>query len=396
MSRDTFDFIISGAGLAGCLVASQLAKAGYECCLIEKNKIANKTSFKDYSPLSLNYRSHLLLKKFGLWDKLAKHVYPIKNLYLKSYHSLNRLKFEAKDIELDELGFVIDRRVFAQVLFSQVEQSKNICLYNESVINKIGYNDKNEYMDVDINSRAANKLFSKYLIISDGAQSRLKNILDIKSDEIDYSQTSFVFNSNASFESNTAVQIFNKFGIFAGIPYAENKISLILTINKKFISSFVDKNKQIDDKKVKEIFKKYINNLGPCEYVSEYNLITSRANEIARKNLLLLGNSSQLLHPVGAQGFNLAIRHIEMLINHIKSDNLDMIQLSTEIFKSRSDTFDNIDLATKVFANNRIPSMLMTFGMINTIKSSTALRNMFLKKILGLEDCAYLSIGSRV
>ena len=51
MSEGKFDFIISGAGLVGCLVTLQLAKSGYKCCLIEKNKALNKTSFKDYSCL---------------------------------------------------------------------------------------------------------------------------------------------------------------------------------------------------------------------------------------------------------------------------------------------------------------------------------------------------------
>ncbi|CAI8373124.1 MAG: 2-octaprenyl-6-methoxyphenol hydroxylase [Gammaproteobacteria bacterium] len=314
---------------------------------------------------------------------------------MKSYHSLNRLRFEAKDIELDELGFVIDRRVFTQVLFDEVKQSKNISLHNESIINKLGNNKKNEFFGVYLDSTMSKKLLTKYLIISDGAESSLKNFLDIKSKEIDYSQTSFVFNANASFESSTAIQIFNKYGIFAMIPYAENKINLILTINNKYTSSFVGRNKQIDDMRIKEIFKNYINNLDSCNYVSEYNLITSRTHEIARKNILLLGNSSQLLHPVGAQGFNLAIRHIEMLMDHIKSENLDMLSLSKDIDKSRLDTFDHIDLATKILANDKIPSMLMTFGIINTVKSSRLLRNIFLKKILGLEGYAYLTVGSK-
>ena len=68
---------------------------------------------------------------------------------MKSYHSLNRLRFEAKDIELDELGFVIDRRVFAQVLFDEVKQSKNISLHNESIINKLGNNKKNEFKSLE-------------------------------------------------------------------------------------------------------------------------------------------------------------------------------------------------------------------------------------------------------
>ena len=51
-SNQRFDFVISGAGLVGCLVASQLSSLGLKCCLIEKNKIKDIPPFNDYSPLS--------------------------------------------------------------------------------------------------------------------------------------------------------------------------------------------------------------------------------------------------------------------------------------------------------------------------------------------------------
>lgn len=396
MSKSGFDFTISGAGLVGCLVATQLAKSGYRCCLIEKNKVLKKNTFKNYSPLSLNYRSYLLLQKFGLWDKLIKDAHPIKKLSLKSYHSLNRLKFDANDINLDKLGYVIDRRVLAQAIFNEVEKSKNIHLYDESTINKLQNSKNNDLLDIYTDSVSGGKLSSNYLIISDGAESNLKNILHIESTEINYSQTSFILNSEASFESNTAIQIFNKYGIFACIPYSENEISLVLTIKKEYSSLFIDKNKKVNHSIIKKIFKNYIYDLGLCKYISQYNLVTSRANEISRKNILLLGNSSQLLHPVGAQGFNLAISHIDILMKHVKSNNLDMKKLSTDLSKLRLDTFDNIDFATEIFANNKTPSMLMTFCVINTIKSSKSLKNVFLKKILGLEGYPYLTIGSGI
>ena len=36
---------------------------------------------------------------------------------------------------------------------------------------------------------------------------------------------------------------------------------------------------------------------------------TSRASNIERENILLLGNSSYLIHTVGAQGYNLALKY---------------------------------------------------------------------------------------
>ena len=58
-----YDFIISGAGLVGAISALQLSRKGYDCCLIEKNYLPIQKTLKDFAPLSLNYRSFLILKK---------------------------------------------------------------------------------------------------------------------------------------------------------------------------------------------------------------------------------------------------------------------------------------------------------------------------------------------
>ena len=70
--KNKYDFVISGAGLVGCLSAILLSRMGYSCCLIEKNIIATEKGTNTYSPLSLNYRSILILKKFKIWGDLQK------------------------------------------------------------------------------------------------------------------------------------------------------------------------------------------------------------------------------------------------------------------------------------------------------------------------------------
>ena len=71
-TKNKYDFVISGAGLVGCLSAILLSRMGYSCCIIEKNIITTEKETNTYSPLSLNYRSILILKKFKIWDDLKK------------------------------------------------------------------------------------------------------------------------------------------------------------------------------------------------------------------------------------------------------------------------------------------------------------------------------------
>ena len=108
----------------------------------------------------------------------------------------------------------------------------------------------------------------------------------------------------------------------------------------------------------------------------------------------MLGNSSQLLHPVGAQGFNLAVNNIDSLIKFLGNGKLDITGLTNEINKSRESVFDNIDVATNILGGEKIPSKLLSFFLINSIKSSQTMKNTFLKNMLGINNYPYLNIGA--
>ena len=169
------------------------------------------------------------------------------------------------------------------------------------------------------------------MLSSNSKKSKIKDKLNIKSLKIDYSQISFVFNAKAFFKKYSAVQIFNKYGIFAGIPYGSDRTNIILTINKKDIPIFFNDKDKIKKNSLQNIFKDYMSDISDLKFVSQYNLLTSRSKEISRNNVILLGNSSQLLHPVGAQGFNLAVNNIDSLIKFMSNGKLDIAGLTNEI-----------------------------------------------------------------
>ena len=100
------------------------------------------------------------------------------------------------------------------------------------------------------------------------------------------------------------------------------------------------------------------------------------------------------MHPVGAQGFNLAVSNIESLINHLVNGKLDIEGLVTAIAESRDSVFNNIDLAINVLGGDKFPSKLLSFFVMNSIKSSQVMKNNFLKNILGIDNYPYLNIGT--
>ena len=135
--------------------------------------------------------------------------------------------------------------------------------------------------------------------------------------------------------------------------------------------------------------------------MSQYDLVTSRSKDVSAGKIIFLGNSSQLLHPVGAQGFNLAIRNIDSLMNFIDKGKLDITSLTNEINSLRESVFNNIDLATNILGGDKLPSKVMSFFIINLLKSSKSMKNTFLKNILEKfflsSDIKYsIELGSKI
>ena len=198
--KNKYDFVISGAGLVGCLSAILLSRMGYSCCLIEKNIITTEKETNTYSPLSLNYRSILILKKFKIWDDLQKISYPIKSLTLKSFNSFSRLSFTANDLNLDSLGYVFDRHKLLKIFRNILIQEDKILVFDSSEVEVINYNKSSNHLNLIINNKNLSKeitINTKYLIASDGDKSNIKKSLHIDSQSMDYSQTSYIFNCTA-------------------------------------------------------------------------------------------------------------------------------------------------------------------------------------------------------
>ena len=120
----TYDFVIVGGGLVGSLTSILLARSGFRCCLVEQNLFAQDKKPTTFNPLSLNYRTILILEKYGLWNTSLIKSYPIKNLNIKCFNSLNKLRFSSKDLNLQYLGYVVDKTSLHEYFINLAKKQK--------------------------------------------------------------------------------------------------------------------------------------------------------------------------------------------------------------------------------------------------------------------------------
>ena len=387
MKSENYDFTISGAGLVGSLLALVLDEIGYKVCLVEKSNIeSSKNQSDNFYPLSLNYRSKIILEDFGLWNQVAKISYPINELTITYRNNLSKIGLTSEDVGLEHLGFVVDRNKLLHVYRKSIDKNLTGDVKYKSEIQSVKRQKK--YLAISTNTQSFN---SKYLLVSDGIESELSKLVSRDVEKVDYNQKSFMLNCNGTFRQNLAIQFFNSSGIFALIPYSNSSASLILTLNKNqenryFIDGEPIKNKIINT------FSQYITSVEELKLITSYNLATHRMNEIYNDRIMLFGNSLQLLHPVGAQGYNFTMRCIEYMTNHFKSSDeveADIDDFVRTIESDRMKTLSSVDIALKFLNNNHILSSLISKFAFNIIQNNSSLKTILLENIIGLNNYAF-------
>ena len=387
MKTESYDFTISGAGLVGSILALALDKIGYRVCLIEKSNLKNNAGeFDNFYPLSLNYRSKIILDDLGLWDMIHEISYPIDELTILYRNNLSKIRFSSKEFDLDNLGYVVDRHKLLEIYKNSLDKKFTGVLKLNTEIRSVERHDDN--LTLKLNSQDLN---SKYLVVSEGIDSNLSKLVSHNAQQINYNQISFMMNCKGSFKQNHAIQFFNKSGIFAFIPYTNSSASLILTLNKGQESKYFIDNEPIYNQ-IADTFSQYITDIEGIKSVTSYDLSTHRMDTIYRDRIMLFGNSLQLIHPVGAQGYNFSLRCIEYMVDHFRDSDeidLDINSIVQTVRGDRTKMISNVDIALKFLNNDHVLSSIISKLAFNLIKNNSSLKVTLLENVIGLNNYAF-------
>ena len=105
------------------------------------------------------------------------------------------------------------------------------------------------------------------------------------------------------------------------------------------------------------------------------------------KKTLFLGNSSQLLHPFGAQGFNFAldcIKKLDTQWEYLSSNDKSTEHVINNINKKRNELFNGIDLTSSLLMKNNILAAISSSFIAKTLNLSTTVKKFFIKRILNI------------
>ncbi len=313
------DIVIVGAGLVGLPLAQVLAAQGRQVVLLDAQGpvLSGDEGESEDAAWQLRQRCTAVslgtqrwFARHGLWSALAEDAAAIRQVVVshKGYFGTTRLR--AAEMGVDALGHVLNNQHLVSALQPLLAQSTVDHRTSSSVVAVRHHEDS-----VDVLLEGGDRVRGRLLIAADGVGSVVRESAGIGTRQVDYQQAAVL--SMLQLEDahdDVAHERFTDSGPLALLPRKGpymNVVDCIETEQQEPIRA-------LDDAAyLARLQSRFGFRLGRFAAVGPrlvLPLVRIEATAQTASRTLLLGNAVRLLHPVGGQGYNLAMRDVESLL----------------------------------------------------------------------------------
>lgn len=316
------DITIVGGGMVGMAMAIGLAQHGFQVALLEANDLQKESSEADERSLVCNLASVKFWQSIGCWGLIRPIALPIKKVRVLAKKHFGIVRFNANELGVNHLGYVIPAHKLVSILLTQVKSSEHInylCpahyCQHESDMETVCVSYKNHQGKLL-------KVTSNLLAAADGARSRIRQAIGLKPQVKSYRKVAVV--CQVSIEKDhefTAYEYLTAEGPIALLPISSYRCGLVWSVDEGEANELIGLG---DVGFIYRLQSQFGYRLGvlsdPSPRVS-YPLYQITNNRQYDSRVLLMGNAAHTVSPVSAQGLNLALRDIQRFLTLIGFDS---------------------------------------------------------------------------
>jgi 2-octaprenyl-6-methoxyphenol hydroxylase len=256
-------------------------------------------------------------------------TWPIEKIHIskKGRFAISRLK--ASDIGLQALGYSVEMTALVKALYEQLNQTP--CKLIAAQFKSANRIDKG-WKVVLASENSMESVSTKLLIAADGDHSSLRKQLNIPVTLHDYDQSAMVTTVKTQKPlEGMAFERFIPHGSIAILPIGEKKAKLVWVAKTAVINALMLLKPAKKQELLSQNIGSRLGSLTLAEDCFVYPLKAQQVQSQVQENFVLVGNAAHVLHPIAAQGFNLSLRDIAVLVDTLAQasnyfDSIDVLQ----------------------------------------------------------------------
>ena len=340
---------------------------------------------------ALNDGSCQFLKNLGLWPHLIAHAAPIHQVHVSYQGRFGAVRLHHKDVHLPSLGHVIPARFIETTLNSGLASLPNFTLYRPAKLKALKQQENEAILTLD--TEMGEKILRAPLVIgADGTESTVRTQLNIATDIFDYQQSALVTRTTLQRpHQHIAYERFTSDGAIAMLPLVGNEYATIWTADNDVITQLMAASDELFLQRLQAEFGYRLGRLQKITQRHTFPLRMLRAEKSVEQCVFLLGNSAHTLHPIAAQGFNLALYEVAVLVEaimeriagHESFSAADLQHIVAQTQKQQATSIGVSHRLSKLFSSSSpFVSVALQLGMMG-LDIATPLKKKFIEEIMG-------------
>lgn len=298
-----FDAVVVGGGPAGLTAAIALAETGARTALL-----ARHAPYSDNRTTALLGASVDLLDRLDVWRRCQASAAPLKVMRLVDDTGrlirAPEIRFESKEIGLDQFGYNIDNRTLVAALEARAAELAGLTRLDDEAT-KVTPEDN----VVAIVTGQGKALGGRLVIGSDGRQSLCREAADIEVRRRDLNQAALTFNiAHSRPHRNISTEFHTPQGPCVFVPLPGERCSVVWVTSPGEAGRLM----ALSDTELSEAIERQSHSILGRTTVEpgrhKFSLAIERPVQIAKNRIALVGESAHVVPPIGAQGLNMGLR----------------------------------------------------------------------------------------
>jgi 2-octaprenyl-6-methoxyphenol hydroxylase len=318
------DVAIVGGGMVGASLALALAGAAVRVALIEALPVDadSQPSFDDRTS-ALGNGSRRIFEALGVWRHLSAHAGQVREIRVSEAGRFGAARLSAAEQGLEALGYVVSNRHIGAALWQELAQRPRLLVRNPARVLEVRLESGGAHLTVhgaaagaEVQGATADteQFAARVVVAADGAQSLVRAAAGIAAMVEDYRQVAVVVHlATDRPASGVAYERFTSAGPLAVLPLVDGRYTVVWTLSPERAAQVLALESTAFIAELQRSFGWRIGRIRQAGARASYPLSLSRAEGMAGRRAVLVGNAAQALHPVAGQGFNLGLRDAALL-----------------------------------------------------------------------------------